>query len=81
MDAVASHQEGGSGPASTRPSSAAHRLVQQPQQVLLIGVQESDPWAAGPPHQVGAQSQAEQRQQPRPEGGQQRWALWGEEAL
>lgn len=62
------------------PVSTTHRRVQQPQQVLLIGVQESDLRPAGPPNQVGAQSQAEQSQQPHPKGGQQAWALWGEEA-
>lgn len=81
VEAGAPHQERSAGPPHPAPSPAAHRLIQQPQQVLLIGVQEGDPGAAGPPHQVGAQSQAEQRQQPRPEGGQQRGALRGEEAL
>lgn len=63
-----------------RPRPPTHRRVQQSQQVLLIRVQESDRRPAGPPNQVGAQSQAEQSQQPHPQGGQQAWVLWGEQA-
>lgn len=57
------------------PSRTTHRPVQQSQQVLLIGVQQSDLRPAGPPGQVGAQGQAEHSQQPHAQGGQQRGAL------
>lgn len=71
---------GDSGAPLARPSATTHRLVHQSQQVLLSGVQESDPRPAGPPNQVGAQSEAEQSQQPRRQGGQQARTLRGEEA-
>lgn len=68
------------GRASSPPPPPTHRRVQQSQQVLLIRVQERDRRPAGPPNQVGAQSQAEQSQQPHPQGGQQAWVLRGEQA-